>query len=82
MSEHFEYYILNNRFFAIEMNSHTIVYWEDGSWHEECNLNINSFNDAERLSETQVLSKTQNIHPQQYVEEILEQDMLKDIYCP
>ena len=82
MKERFEYYILNNHLFAYDTSSTFIVYWKDNDWHEECNMSINDFSKAKHISEKQALHKTKGHHPEAYIEELIEQEMLKNIYCP
>lgn len=82
MQERFEYYVLNKCLYVFDTNSNFIVYWKDDDWHEEYSLSYSAFKMATKISEEKALKKTHGSHPLEYVEELINQDMLKNIYCP
>lgn len=82
MKERFEYYVLNNRLFVYDTSSTFIVYWQDDDWYEECSVQYDALKEATKINEKEALEKTNGSHPLKYVEELIEQDMYKNIYCP
>ena len=85
MEERFEYYEFRHRVFAYDKSSTFLVYFEDGKWHEECNVPHADLLDVSKsvpLSEAQALEKTNGLSPLEYTEGLIEQDMYKNIYCP
>ena len=82
MKERLKYYILKEKLFVFDTSSTFIVYWEDNDWHEECNLNIDTLKVNNEISEKEALKITAGNSPLQYIEELIKQDMLKNIYCP
>lgn len=82
MEKRFEYYIINNKLFALDTNSHFIVYFEDGKWHEECNILESTLIASKQISEEEAMIMADNVSPLEYVKELIEQDMYKNIYCP
>ena len=82
MKKRFEYYIIDKKLFALDTNSHFIVYWENGKWHEECNINESVVIAYRSIEEAEAMKKTNEVSPLDYVEELIEQDINKNIYCP
>ena len=83
--ERFEYYDLWKCVFAYDTRSHYIVYFKDGAWHAEYNMNHHDLEMEDmgmRIPESWAMEKTKGSSPLPFVEECLEQDMYKDIYCP
>ena len=82
MKERFEYFIIDKKLFALDTSSHFIVYFENGEWHEECNINESIVIASESIDEAEAMKITNDVSPLDYVEELIEQDMYKNIYCP
>lgn len=82
MKERMKYYIYKEKLFVFDTSSNSIVYWEDNDWYEECNLNIDVLKLNKEISEKEALKITGGNSPLQYIKELIEQDMLKNIYCP
>ena len=82
MKKRFEYYIIDNKLFALDTSSHFIVYWENGKWYEECNINESVVIASKSIEEDEAMKITNDVNPLRYVEELIEQDMYKNIYCP
>ena len=85
MEERFEYYDLWKCVYAYDTQSKTIVFFKDGQWHEEYDMDHHALamNDmGMRITEVIALKKTKGSLPLPYVEELIEQEMLKSIYCP
>ena len=85
MEERFEYYDLWKCVYAYDTQTSTIVYFKDKAWHEECNMTHHELemNDMGlRISEKWAMDKTKGSHPLPFVEELIEQETLKSIYCP
>ena len=85
MELRFTYYLLNGVLYALDNSNEVIVYFKDDDWHEECNMlreELASNTTAIVIDEAQAMEKANGLNPEQYVEEILEQDMYKNIYCP
>ena len=82
MENRFEYYIFNKRIYAYDISSSFIVYWEDEMWREDCNINIKTIKEGKKISKEQAFKETNNNDPTAYVDELIEQDMYKNIYCP
>ena len=85
MKERFEYYDLWKCIYVYDTESTFIVYFKNGDWHEECNMSHQelAMNDmGTRIPESWALKKTNGLSPLEFVEELIEQDMLKNIYCP
>ena len=82
MEKRFEYYIIDEKLFALDTSSHFIVYFEDGNWHEECNINKSTLIASKQISEDEAMRLASGVSPLDYVEELIEQDMYKNIYCP
>ena len=82
MENRFEYYIFNKRIYAYDTSSSFAIYWEENAWHEDCNIKIDELIKGNRITSEQALKETNNNDPTSYVDELIEQDMLKNIYCP
>lgn len=85
MEERFEYYDLWKCVFAYDTKSSTIVYWKDGAWHEELEMDHHRLEMEDmgmRIPEEWARDKTGGSLPYEYVDELLEQERYKDIYCP
>ena len=82
MEKRFEFYTINEKLFALDTQSHFIVYFEDGNWHEECNTNESTLIASKQISEDDAMRLAGGVSPLEYVEELIEQDMYKNIYCP
>lgn len=82
MKKRFEYYIIDKKLFALDTSSHFIVYWENGKWHGEYIINESVVITYKSIEEAEAMKKTNEVSPLDYVEELIEQDMYKNIYCP
>ena len=82
MNERFRYYFLKGCVFVYDTSSTFVVFYKGGGWNEECNMSLKDFASAKVLTEQEALEKTNGDHPLEYVEDLIEQDMLKTIYCP
>ena len=82
MKESFECYILNNRLFVFDTSSHFIVYFENGNWHEECNIKESLVTGSTKITQEEALKIACGNDPTEYIEKLDYEDMLKNIYCP
>ena len=82
MKKRFQYYILNKKVYVLDLESSTIVYWNNDAWNEECNMKLDTLKKAKRITRKQALKKTKGHNPKAYVDELINQEILKSIYCP
>lgn len=82
MAGRFKYYIVDNKLYTLDTESHFIVYWDNDGWNEELKLKEEDLLSLKDIEESVALRKTNDISPLEYVEDLIEQDMYKTIYDP